>query len=1013
MKKFSIYSGVFLACISHQVCAANLYLLAFLDDAPLKGITVSLDDQEVGDTDGRGGAQAILEPGSHVVILTGRDLVYPIEFSTIRDEDVEISVTFQDLLAADPVVRIEKFGPDSVAGLGYLTGQIANAAGIPVKGVRVVFTGTQYSALTDENGIYSLQVERGLYDLKVSSSDYDEINVSGVRVMANLGVTASFTLSDMDKLEISSGNAIEEVFVMGVFNPVEDSSSIERYATSITSAIDVAQLERFGDSDVASALNRVAGVAVTDSKYATVRGLDGRYISSTLNGLLMPSTDPQRRDVQLDLFPTAILGGVEIQKSYTPDQLATTTGGAIKILTRGIPDERIHKVSASLGYNTDFTGDDIIKYRGSNDDWLGFDSGLRDLPRSVVGATNGGRSLTICDPAIDPVRCTSELDAASLGVKFQDDYNISSKEALPNVEASWAFGDRLEAGGNEWGYYLAATYDRTTSDRGVAKLTNPLETVGTYSRSRESTALTGYFVAGYEFGAADEILAKTTALRSSDDTTRQESGIEQREDNTINSAILEWVEREFLSQSFSGHHEFDTASVTHQLDWRVAYSQTSRYEPDRRQYTYFNNTLSTSSFERRWSDLDENSTDVGFDYTIPFEWSNTAITEFKAGALWSDKDREVEQYRFGIRLGDLNDLDLGIDQDLERDVLPYYNFPLDRVRLAANTTETDSYDSKEEIQAYYLTTNTDFDEQWSLLFGARFEDFSQQLGYPNQSSASNALDHDGWYPALNVTWRVTDDVQIRAGYSETVSYPGLIERSESQSFDPETDDPIFGNPDLQVSTIDNLDVRAEYYFSYSESVSLAIFAKQIDKPIERAIPDASGSAARGITFVNQESADLLGIELDANKNLIDHDEYLLFIGGNLSYIDSQVDLSEDSIRLEGQSADGRTLQGQSEWLANFQIGFDHYATEQKFTVLVNYFDDRIFRISRGEFNGPEYEVSRVLIDLAYEKIFSDSFSIEASVKNLLNDKVEYSQNKATIESYETGTLIGVSLNYRF
>ena len=150
-----------------------------------------------------------------------------------------------------------------------------------------------------------------------------------------------------------------------------------------------------------------------------------------------------------------------------------------------------------------------------------------------------------------------------------------------------------------------------------------------------------------------------------------------------------------------------------------------------------------------------------------------------------------------------------------------------------------------------------------------------------------------------------------------------------------------------------------------------------------------------------------------DKNLIDHDEYLLFMCGNLSYIYSEVDLSEDSIRLEGQSADGRTLQGQSEWLANFQIGFDHYATEQKFTVLVNYFDDRIFRISRGEFNGPEYEVSRVLIDLAYEKIFSDSFSIEASVKNLLNDKVEYSQNKATIESFETGTLIGVSLNYRF
>jgi len=253
------------------------------------------------------------------------------------------------------------------------------------------------------------------------------------------------------------------------------------------------------------------------------------------------------------------------------------------------------------------------------------------------------------------------------------------------------------------------------------------------------------------------------------------------------------------------------------------------------------------------------------------------------------------------------------------------------------------------------------------------------------------------------------------GWSETVSYPGLIERSESLSYDPETGDPIFGNPDLQVSTIENLDARLEYYFSDSESISLAFFAKDIDQPIERAIPDASGSAARGITFRNQESADLFGIEVDVNKNILDRDEYVLWVGGNVSYIDSEVELSDDSLRLEGSSANGRALQGQSEWLANFQLGFDHYPTEQKFTLLVNYFDDRIFRIARGETNGPEFESGRLLVDFTYSWLFGENleWSLDAQVKNLLNEDVEYEQNGNVIESYQTGTAFEIGITYEF
>ena len=1003
MKRLAGVFGLASVFFAQQALAATAYLMVFLDEAPLSGVEVRLDGDSLGNTDFRGSATAALAGGDHVITLIDDDLEFPISFSAANQDEVEIKVSFTSAAGDEPRVSIRKFGPGDVGTNGYVTGQVTDGAGTPVAGATIAALGTQFSAQTDDDGVYVLQIPRGEYDLQVSGAGFQTATLPGLRVLADVGVTAGVTLTSEGAAGVVASPQLEEVFVLGVFNPTDTAAGVERYATSITSAIDVEQLQRFGDSDVAAALNRAVGVAVVDRSYATVRGLDGRYISATLNGLLMPSTDPLRRDVQLDLFPTLIVGGIEIQKSYTPDKLATTTGGAIRINTKGLPDEQIHQVGGSLGWNTEFTGDDILNYESSNDDWLGYDSGLRDLPGGVLAATDGGRSLTVCDPAIDPVRCTAPIEAARLGVRFQDDWNVRTKDALPDFNASWAYGDRHDVGENEWGYYLAADYDRETKDRGDAELTNPLETEGEYMRSRETTAITGYGAIGYEYGAANEFMSKSIFLHNTDDTTRLEEGVDNLEGNVINSAILEWVEREFISQAFTGHNEFDVDYGTHLLDWRAAYSRTKRDEPDRRQYTYFNGFLSTSTVERRWSDLEEDSVDLGVDYAFVWDWGDISSTEFQAGILWSDKDRDVDQYRFGIGLGDRgDDLDLSIEQDLEKDILPYQNYALDRVRLTAITSDTDSYESEEEIQAYYFNTVTELGESWTLLAGARFEDFDQTLDYPNDPDSSSELQYDDWYPAFNVTWRWSEELQFRFGYSETVSYPGLIERSEAQSFDPDTDDPIFGNPNLKVSTIDNYDVRAEYYFSDNESVSLALFYKDITDPVERAVPDASGSAARGITFVNQDDAELFGVELDANKDIIVEDDYLVFIAGNVSYIDSEVSLSEDSLRLEGENADGRELQGQSEWLYNIQVGYDHYPTEQKVTLLVNFFDDRIFRISRGQNTGPEYEEARTIVDITYENMINENFTLEAKVQNLFNEKVEYSQNGRTIESYEVG-----------
>ncbi|CAA0125529.1 Uncharacterised protein [Halioglobus japonicus] len=1021
MKRLAVYAGLALSLLSQQVLAANLYLMVFYDDAPLSGATVFLDERNLGTTDVRGSAEAVLEPGDHVLTLVDRndETDFPVEFSSVTQEDVEIKVTFS--AGAEPAVAIRKFGIEGGLGEGFITGKIIDSSGAAIAGATVAAADSAYAATTDEFGVYELKIPRGEYAIDVSAPGYQAVTAPKVRVMADLGVNATVTLRPQGAAGaagiaggVAAPQPIEEVFVLGVFNPQENASSVERYAVSITNAIDAEQLSRFGDSDIGSALNRVVGVAIVDRKYATVRGLDGRYISSTLNGLLMPSTDTQRREVELDLFPTVIVGGIEIQKSYTPDQLATTTGGAIQIETKGIPDERILQVSGSLGYNPGTTGTDILSYASSNGDWAGYDSGLRKLPNGVLDVTDGGRSLTVCDPAIDPVRCTSPAEAAQLGVKFQDDYKVGDKTGLPNTEVSIAFGDRLPAGDNEWGYYLAADFDRKTADRGDAELSDPIGPEGNYHRSDESTAITGYAAVGYEYGPANEVMSKTMYLHNTDDITRVDDIIDNAEENQKNIYLLDWIEREFISQSLTGHNEFDFDHGIHQLDWRGAYSETRRDEPDRRTYTYYNDFFNSTAFERRWSKLKETSKDLGADYAIDLDWGSTSATQIKLGGMWSDKDRTFDQYRFGVDITEFgSDIDRNIDQSIEDEILTYNNYAINKLLLTTKTTDTDSYNSQEEIKAGYLTTNTDFGESWTLLAGVRFEKFNQKLQYPNDPRVNSELDYDDWYPAVNLTWRPTEEIQVRGGYSQTVSYPGIIERSSAQTYDDQTNEQIYGNPDLQVSTIDNSDLRLEYYFSDTESVSLAYFYKSIDQPVERAVVDGSGSSANGYTFINQESADLWGIELDGIKNVLETDDYLVFVSGNVSYIDSKVDLSPDSLRLEGSDADGRQLQGQSEWLGNIQVGMDHYPTEQKFTLLVNYFDKRIFRVARGANTGPEYEDSRWLVDFTYEKEWNEHLILEGSIKNILNSKIEYSQNGNTIESYNVGRFFKVGMTYKF
>lgn len=986
MKPNRLWLAVASSLMASQLMAGEAVFYVTEEGEAVRDLAVSVNGQKklVGKS---GFVSFTVDGGSHTVELSKYGEFWgEFDFETANaDQNAEIQV---EMIGGEalPEVNVYTPGNEEVVALGQISGYlVSDDTGGAIAGARVSVEGTEQGVVTDEDGFFSFELARGEYNLLIADPNYGQRDVSAVRVMANVNTGVNLNMS------LDGEGVIEEVVAVGSYIP-STATAQERDSSAVLDSIGSEQMARFGDSSAASALKRVAGVSVIGGQFAVVRGLQGRYLSSTLNGSLMPSTDPMRRDVPLDLFPASVLGGIDIQKSYTPDLPGDTTGGAIRMTTKELPDGRVNKLKITTGLNTRTTGSEVSSYRGGGSDFLGFDDGDRELPGVVDSATNNGQSpINVCN---DPSLCFSQAEAADLGKAFSNNYNERPETAGPDLGLSYAYGDLVEMDERDLGYYGALQYSDKTRARHDAREGN-----FEYERTKRNVDVSGYFVIGTEDSEGNTYLSKTTLLRKSDDTSKVKKG-EDNEGTEIEEYSFQWVERQFLSQQFSGEHFI---GENHELDWRMGYSQTSRYEPDRRSYQYRDGIIFPSTLERRFSDLSENSLDFGLDYTFDYFVNDSVSMKLKAGTLISQKDRTVELARFGVRQSG------NVNGDLESVMTPD-NFDSGIVTLQVNTTKTDSYDAKDSMTAFYAMSEIDLmGGEYTVLAGARYEDASQELSYPNFSDSDNTLDSSDVLPVINVTWRANEELQFRAGVSQTLSRPGITERSDSQQYDPETDDEIFGNPDLEISKISNIDFRAEYYFSENESISLALFNKSIDSPIEKTVPDGSGSALDGFTYQNADSADLNGLEFDFRMNVIDMVDYSGFVSGNIAWVDSEVTLTGRAAELELESS--RKLQGQSEYLANIQIGLDEFSTGQSITLLSNYAGERIDKVTRAA--KPVMEDGRITVDLVYKWESEENITVSAKVKNLTDSKVSYSQDGKELESYYNGTEISASLEMRF
>ncbi|WP_339669935.1 TonB-dependent receptor [Dasania marina] len=970
---------------------------------------------------GSGMAIFDLGAGGHSVqLLRAGELVHSFRFDSAGGQLTDITISLAE--GAKPQVAIESYFKNETASQkkkaaqGGITG-VVNSNGLAVVGALISVVGEKYSASSNAYGEYSLELPRGIYELEISHPDIGSQRIKDYRVVANVTKGSDFSLN-------SSNNTIEEVVVLAKVNisAFEDS---ERYSANVVDTMGMEQLARFGDSDVAASVVRVPSVTVQDNRFVFIRGLGGRYISTTLNGATLPSTNPSKRTVPLDIFPSNIIEQLSVRKTFVASMPGDSTGGNLVINTRALSEEDSGKLSLSLGYVDGLTFDDAYVDPSSGDyDVLGWDDGGRDLPGII-------NSISDALEQKDFISQSGQQELGEIGaIALKDDWDLDQKKANPDVSLGINYGDiyYLDDYDAELSVFSAANYKNEWSkkDKGVSRTYgglngSVLSDDFTFEEYSNDIDVNGLLSLGLNIGESS-YQANTIISRVTEQNVRVSQGYDS--DALVDSLRwrIEWVEREFFSQQFRGQHVFgDDEQLS--ADWQFTYSQANRLAPDRREVRMdleegdgiYN--LQVPNLTRRYDDLSDDNIDFSTDFEYFIDSDSNFESTLSAGLQLIRRERDSDSETYGFN-GGQTAVDDNAPNGLVSDVLNEQNITGNTATgytFDDKTVASDSYKADMDLNSVYVSYDALFNSEYQIVVGARYEDYKQttdtfslteiDANTGTFKAVGEPLKEDTLLPSLALNWFFAEDQQLRFSLSQTVSRPDFKERANATFYDEECDCRVRGNPNLEVADVLNLDVRWEKYWSDDETLSVALFYKDLKDPIERVALAASGTAGNSRTFQNADAAEIYGIEFDAKRMFALDDSYSqsVFVSVNASLIESDVDLS---------NGDNRELQGQPEYTFNAVLGYDDIENGHEITLLANQNGETIVDVGVSAL--PDIiEQPRFDLNINYKYQINDELSFNAKIKNLLNSEVEFTQGGNVFKRYEKGLQLKAGIDWNF
>ena len=985
-------------------------------DAPLK-------------TNANGSIAGKLPPGLYQFTIKAGTREFMFDLPLRSAENVQILVTFFPS-KRKPLVNIESSVAGTLAGAdatemisrdqgnGTLAVQVISAeTGKPVKDAQVFLSGLKEKLRTDEQGKVTATIPAGSYSVSLLHNAYSSQTQDDVKIGNAQSVHLNFKLTPAG-VELAEYVVLEPHLAGTIASVIEE----QRTAQSVATVLGAEQFSRAGDSDAASALRRASGLTLVGGQFIFIRGLGERFSTTLVNGAAVPSPDPTRRVVPMDLFPTNILESVLVQKTYSPDRQAEFAGGTIELRTRGIPDAFFFNLNLQTGVNDRTTFQDGLNYKGGGADFTSYDDGARSMPDALGNVIKEGNLQPAS--AFNPNGVTpGQLER--IGENLSGVWDVNRNKRGPDTGFQASMGDSFSFGDFRLGYIAAAGWKQefrkqNEINREFSATRAGLDEIQDWGvqRSLREVAITGYAATELEYKDTHRLFAKTMFLRQSIDEARISQGTTDAETTDVRRTRLRFFSNQLLMNQFGGEHRFDRLK-DFSINWLYTDATANRDEPKTRDYRYdFDERNSNYIFSQRvdsnlisYSDLIDKDRSWRVDGKLPLQLMPSHKLTLSSGFITQTKSRDASSQRFSyFRFGpDASNSGIYSRPSVESILQPQF-IGANGYQLRDVTRLSDQYTASQNLLAYYGKLDLLSYDRVNITGGLRWEDNDQRVNtFLNGQPTTARLNRVDMLPSAVATVFLTDKQQLRAGFSQTLSRPDFRELSSAPFFDMNTNQETVGNPQLKQTAITNWDLRWEYYLSPTENIFAGFFWKDLTNPIELVAQPGSGALN---TYQNVDTATVYGFEWEILKKL-DFVHPLLenfYVGGNYTWSQSNVKLTAQN--LIAQTTNNRPLQGHSEHIVNFQLGYDNPKWKTQATLLYNISSERIVAAGRQQIPD-KYEQPYHQLDFVVSQNLYKGLSAQLSAQNLVDDDVRVMQGDEISRQFRRGRFFNVSVRLAY
>lgn len=910
-------------------------------------------------------------------------------------------------------------------------------------------------AVTDIDGNFSLlNLKDGTYTLYIKYVGYKTQKIDGVQLKGGKRIDGKAIVSSKDTS--SKNDASEKALLTIALQPDEQQlnevtvTAVERRNTDaamiqvaknspvIVSNVSAQEISRTQDTNAGEVIRRVPGVSLIDDKFVMVRGLSQRYNNVWVNGGAVPSSEADSRAFSFDIIPSSQIDNLTIVKSPTAEYPADYSGGFIIVNTKEIPAENSFNIAVGGNWNTSSAFHDFSYSKGSRTDFLGFDNGLRNL--------NGGIHATL-NPQLDANgKPVGDYATSLLENGLNNDWLVKNRKPLGDLKLAASLNQRWMLGGRTLGMLAALNY--TNEYRTYENMENNL--YGIYDAANDKPNYLRHSVDDqYNNNVRLGAMLNFTFLSKDGNHKYQLKNIFNQlatsrytwrdgvsaQSNLERSAEYYYRSRTTYNGQLTGKHTFTSDA----LDWSIGYAYANRHLPDRRRYL-IDDALETGVYalstgndiSREWTQLDEHILSLGVNDKHHFKFGNFE-PNLQVGVYGEYRSREYQTRNF---IYNWNVSANNMPSDFRHSDIPTLlsseaNMGYDKLYLLEEKQMRNNYRGHNTLGAGYLAMSLPFGKL-GIHAGVRFEHNDMELISNSRdyekSESSRHYKTDDVFPSLNTTYKISDQHQVRLSYGRSINRPEFREVSSSVYYDFDLASNVQGNTELKNCYVDNLDLRYEWYPSRGELISLAVFYKHFDSPIEWTYTVAGGTDLI-YSYKNAKSANNYGVELDIRKNLgfIGLKDFSWSFNGAL--IKSKVQFEK------GSKEENRPMQGQSPYLINTGIFYKNEPLKMDIALLYNRIGKRIIGVGRSEGSTGDdsnsrvphsYEMPRNTIDFSLAKKFGDHLELKFNVRDLLAEKIYYKQfadvtysdgSKKEVEEiarcYKPGRNIGLQAIYKF